>query len=71
MIHKNVGIICYWETGSAFKTTLISISLPSRFGVVSSDLPLGRDLVFKRRMYCIFREKFRKKIGKQSTDKLV
>ena len=71
MIHKNVGIICYWEAGSAFKTTLISISLPSRFGVVSSDLPLGRGLVFKRRMYCIFREKFRKKIGKQSTDKLV
>ena len=20
MIHKNVGIICYWETGLAFKT---------------------------------------------------
>ena len=71
MIYKNVGFTCYWETGSAFKTTLISISLPSIFGVVSSDLLLGRGLVFKRRMY-IFRGKFTKKNRETVlTDKLV
>ena len=24
MLHKNVGIICYWETGSAFKTNFFT-----------------------------------------------
>ena len=42
MIHKNVGIICYWETGLAFKTNFFIQQIWSS----SSDLLLGSCLVF-------------------------